>query len=121
MTNTLSAGAFVDTDAQHRRCFFFFFLMIRRPPRSTLFPYTPLSRSRSSRSSMPAGAGREPPSGPPFNAEKKHVRCPVWQRSEEHTSELQSRSDLVCRLLLEKKKTARAPMRVVRRRHTRTG
>src|SRR6478672_13533834 len=69
--------------------FFFFFLMIRRPPRSTLFPYTTLFRSP--------------------NAEAGHARNEPWtrlhvQRSEEHTSELQSRSDLVCRLLLEKKK-----------------
>src|SRR5574337_1742438 len=69
--------------------FFFFFLMIRRPPRSTLFPYTTLFRSR-----PPASRSRPaPPSGsssPP--------------RSEEHTSELQSPLNLVCRLLLEKKK-----------------
>src|SRR6478752_8742385 len=67
----------------------FFFLMIRRPPRSTLFPYTTLFRSPSCR---PAWAG---------------WRGPVWsrrRRSEEHTSELQSRLHLVCRLLLEKKK-----------------
>src|SRR5476649_3014899 len=69
---------------------FFFFLMIRRPPRSTLFPYTTLFRScclnhwkDAARSSM------------------KRLMRP---RSEEHTSELQSHSDLVCRLLLEKKK-----------------
>src|SRR5256885_12081103 len=85
--------------------FFFFFLMIRRPPRSTLFPYTTLFRSAqagvrvghrgavAARASGPRravghrarGAGREP-------------------RSEEHTSELQSPCNLVCRLLLEKKK-----------------
>src|SRR2546428_4713303 len=74
--------------------FFFFFLMIRRPPRSTLFPYTTLFRSRSGSSGIEAsGVCR---------------RKTVWRsgspRSEEHTSELQSRSDLVCRLLLEKKK-----------------
>src|SRR2546421_6561006 len=73
----------------------FFFLMIRRPPRSTLFPYTTLFRSSwrprsaswwfsSTRATKPAASS-----------------C---HRSEEHTSELQSRSDLVCRLLLEKKK-----------------
>src|SRR5216683_6575996 len=70
--------------------FLFFFLMIRRPPRSTLFPYTTLFRSRSSNCSR-ARSG---------------CRCgslPGRSRSEEHTSELQSRSDLVCRLLLEKK------------------
>src|SRR5216683_3437082 len=70
--------------------FFFFFLMIRRPPRSTLFPYTTLFRSRGPRACR-AGPPRRRPIGRPA-------------RSEEHTSELQSRSDLVCRLLLEKKK-----------------
>src|SRR5215204_6896709 len=70
-------------------CFvFFFFLMIRRPPRSTLFPYTTLFRS------APSAWRRRPACGRP------RPRC----RSEEHTSELQSHSDLVCRLLLEKKK-----------------
>src|SRR2546428_9233128 len=94
--------------------------MIRRPPRSTLFPYTTLFRS------PPDGAdGRHPPDGGPARAPAaaarphhdrarddrdggggraaRRVRLP-HQRSEEHTSELQSRSDLVCRLLLEKKK-----------------
>src|SRR6266536_6007751 len=69
---------------------FFFFLMIRRPPRSTLFPYTTLFRS-------PSCA----PSGSRSCRSCIHRR---WRRSEEHTSELQSRVDLVCRLLLEKKK-----------------
>src|SRR6266513_5316377 len=69
---------------------FFFFLMIRRLPRSTLFPYTTLFRSRCS---APACCS-VPPALP--------SRCAA--RSEEHTSELQSRFDLVCRLLLEKKK-----------------
>src|SRR5215813_15088410 len=69
-------------------CFFFFFLMIRRPPRSTLFPYTTLFRSRPS---------PERPGAPPGHR-------PCRSRSEEHTSELQSRPHLVCRLLLEKKK-----------------
>src|SRR5476649_2685633 len=70
---------------------FFFFLMIRRPPRSTLFPYTTLFRSRLDGSvCRPAG-----------NGYRYFERLP---RSEEHTSELQSHSDLVCRLLLEKKK-----------------
>src|ERR1039458_10740088 len=66
----------------------FFFLMIRRPPRSPLFPYTTLFRSRKAR---PEDRGRWGPSGP------RH------RRSEEHTSELQSLRHLVCRLLLEKK------------------
>src|SRR6266853_5541874 len=71
-------------------CFFFFFLMIRRPPRSTLFPYTTLFRSHGR---SPIMVWYEVPSLTP------------GVRSEEHTSELQSQSNLVCRLLLEKKKT----------------
>src|SRR6185369_17843610 len=75
--------------------FFFFFLMIRRPPRSTLFPYTTLFQSSGAGRSRQRGALRTP--GPAFeNAE--------IGRSEEHTSELQSHLNLVCRLLLEKKK-----------------
>src|SRR6266508_5365853 len=70
--------------------FFFFFLMIRRPPRSTLFPYTTLFRSP-----------RPPPRASVRSRSSKLCR---WRRSEEHTSELQSRGHLVCRLLLEKKK-----------------
>src|SRR5207249_7820979 len=88
--------------------FFFFFLIIPRPPRSTLFPYTTLFRSwlainspmyssaSSAETSLPARACND-----------------VSARSEEHTSELQSRFDLVCRLLLEKKKkltTMEAPI-----------
>src|SRR5256885_13206679 len=74
---------------------FFFFLMIRRPPRSTLFPYTTLFRSGVSHHWLSApwripGSGRPP--------------APRPGRSEEHTSELQSPCNLVCRLLLEKKK-----------------
>src|SRR6478672_13041927 len=69
----------------------FFFLMIRRPPRSTLFPYTTLFRSRRRRHGRRAESRHDSPARP-------------HRRSEEHTSELQSRSDLVCRLLLEKKK-----------------
>src|SRR5690349_22117916 len=82
---------------------FFFFLMIRRPPRSTLFPYTTLFRSMSEitarrEASQPI---REKTGGSTF---KNPPGQSSWQRSEEHTSELQSRRDLVCRLLLEKKK-----------------
>src|SRR5476649_787665 len=80
-------------EAENRPTSAFFFLMIRRPPRSTLFPYTTLFRSG------PA-ARIQPPTG--ALGEKKKL-C-VMSRSEEHTSELQSHSDLVCRLLLEKKK-----------------
>src|SRR5436190_18396953 len=91
----------------------FFFLVILRPPRSTLFPYTTLFRSRRrpripgeperGRASLPrrvaAVRGSIPPPALPPEA-----RLHLSERSEEHTSELQSHSDLVCRLLLEKKK-----------------
>src|SRR2546428_7329299 len=73
----------------------FFFLMIRRPPRSTLFPYTTLFRSVHERVRHPVAVLDR------VDAGAQGRRDP---RSEEHTSELQSRSDLVCRLLLEKKK-----------------
>src|SRR2546430_13526060 len=92
-----------------------FFLMIRRPPRSTLFPYTTLFRSDQGKVS--------------FNdvilkatalALTKHRACNAWfqddhirywnERSEEHTSELQSQSNLVCRLLLEKKNIISTPL-----------
>src|SRR5438874_12315997 len=78
-------------------CFFFFFLMIRRPPRSTLFPYTTLFRSISRRT-------RSLFRSEPSRICRGSIRSPWSARSEEHTSELQSRRDLVCRLLLEKKK-----------------
>src|SRR3712207_8065335 len=105
----------------------FFFLMIRRPPRSTLFPYTTLFRSGwfAARRSMTPAAGR-PSSGMrcrTYLAFLAYLAGQVWRevdddglpgggpptpsspaRSEEHTSELQSRQYLVCRLLLEKKK-----------------
>src|SRR2546421_4190785 len=71
--------------------------MIRRPPRSTLFPYTTLFRSERS---IPRGTGT---SGRASRARARDARNADPRRSEEHTSELQSRSDLVCRLLLEKK------------------
>src|SRR2546429_9398253 len=85
---------------QLSRLFFFFFLMIRRPPRSTLFPYTTLFRSRSSNSFRPTSPVRVScvASCESLRAARK------LSRSEEHTSELQSRLHLVCRLLLEKKK-----------------
>src|SRR6266571_8485466 len=84
--------------------FFFFFLMIRRPPRSTLFPYTTLFRS---------SPHRPPPRGIPRVAEcrsSKAKRPPpgrARRRSEEHTSELQSHVNIVCRLLLENKNNNR--------------
>src|SRR5258707_7216087 len=89
--------------------FLFFFLMIRRPPRSTLFPYTTLFRSLRSCSS----AGETIPPAAGFFARAFSILVETESlaalvrllRSEEHTSELQSRQYLVCRLLLEKKKT----------------
>src|SRR3989442_14274859 len=87
--------------------FSFFFLMIRRPPRSTLFPYTTLFRSRAARGSalllqLRLGEASEPRQGAGRRGAAARAR-----RSEEHTSELQSRPHLVCRLLLEKKKKQR--------------
>src|SRR5438477_1703527 len=82
----------------------FFFLMIRRPPRSTLFPYTTLFRSQE-KSCVPA---REECVGP------QQVPAHLG-RSEEHTSELQSHVNLVCRLLLEKKKIYSSPLYLRRR------
>src|SRR5439155_25274401 len=80
----------------------FFFLLTPPPPRSTLFPYTTLFRSRA-RSSMcsyvvPRGCG--------LGSSRGCARSRGWRRSEEHTSELQSRGHLVCRLRLEKKRLA---------------
>src|SRR5215212_10351806 len=69
---------------------FFFFLMIRRPPRSTLFPYTTLFRSFRGPDGTGVADGQQPPV--------------TWKDRKEHTSELQSLRHLVCRLLLEKKK-----------------
>src|SRR5215813_15295447 len=77
---------------------FFFFLMIRRPPRSTLFPYTTLFRS---------GTAEISSACPPTSSTRLNAPTGCRSRSarsEEHTSELQSRPHLVCRLLLEKKK-----------------
>src|SRR5690348_12655658 len=76
---------------------FFFFLMIPRPPRSTLFPYTTLFRSHS---------GQHAAISQRRLARQYRAQ---WQRSEEHTSELQSPVHLVCRLLLEKKNTSSTP------------
>src|SRR2546430_3696857 len=86
--------------------FFFFFLMIRRPPRSTLFPYTTLFRSLLEH--LGGRVGEFPESTILWRcacAEDAAARV----RSEEHTSELQSQSNLVCRLLLEKKKKNKTP------------
>src|SRR2546430_9983859 len=83
--------------------FFFFFLMIRRPPRSTLFPYTTLFRSPGTvrRPAWFAWTGRQ---DRPNDGGMGRYCIARHSRSEEHTSELQSQSNLVCRLLLEKKK-----------------
>src|SRR3712207_8820040 len=99
--------------ASHRilSIFFFFFLMIRRPPRSTLFPYTTLFRSFGiQRAETVAMAVIRP-----MNLMLIVFKPLIWiinTRSEEHTSELQSRQYLVCRLLLEKKKE-RTPQYII--------
>src|SRR5256885_9923969 len=96
----------------------FFFLMIRRPPRSTLFPYTTLFRSPPAPPlPHPGGGGNGPVDWHGHSVRRRsaaalqrpaqlpRVRAPPAPRSEEHTSELQSPCNLVCRLLLETKKT----------------
>src|SRR2546429_8697286 len=93
---------------QYHYFFFFFFLMIRRPPRSTLFPYTTLFRSNEAPPGAPRACGSPAHGFPtPFTAGIRSFPPGLVRpgcRSEEHTSELQSRLHLVCRLLLEKKK-----------------
>src|SRR2546422_4432603 len=99
--------------------------MIRRPPRSTLFPYTTLFRSHISRGGLddrgaaalaaraPPGAARRDTADAVRDADpgRAPLQLLVRERSEEHTSELQSRLHLVCRLLLEKKKKTRSTSR----------
>src|SRR5689334_24484110 len=86
---------------------YFFFLLIRRPPRSTLFPYTTLFRSRLGRSPPLRRCARDPFVQPARAPRRRPPRFGARAgRSEEHTSELQSQFHLVCRLLLEKKKYA---------------
>src|SRR2546430_6053223 len=91
---------------------FFFFLMIRRPPRSTLFPYTTLFRSFANITGQTDGysdlEGFQLYGRVAQFADCKKFKPPGRTRSEEHTSELQSQSNLVCRLLLEKKKNTRS-------------
>src|SRR5437764_6243196 len=90
-----------------------FFLLIRKPPKSTLFPYTTLFRSeRAGRRLVAAGRGR----GLGRRSEGLRLR----ERSEEHTSELQSPMYLVCRLLLEKKKVVTAVLAVIKTRSARS-
>src|SRR5207249_12282721 len=102
----------------HLCFFFFFFLMLRRPPRSTLFPYTTLFRSETLRE-----AGYEildcsyTPRANALGAAATQRLLKL--RSEEHTSELQSRFDLVCRLLLEKKKKKYKQINTTKRQTTR--
>src|SRR2546430_17702245 len=105
---TITIRRYVYLDV-HFDSFFFFFLMIRRPPRSTLFPYTTLFRSLLHRRDQAGDQAR------PHVGEVGGDRVGERQiRSEEHTSELQSQSNLVCRLLLEKKKkTAIISMRII--------
>src|SRR5688572_31863051 len=97
--------------------------MIRRPPRSTLFPYTTLFRS--SRGGRDGARSTSPATG---SSTRNGRRSPTWRsrprgrttacsRSEEHTSELQSQSNLVCRLLLEKKKQRPVERSAGQRRH----
>src|SRR5437773_12344027 len=89
----------------HRRhlSILFFFLMIRRPPRSTLFPYTTLFRSSGTRRILRARRQHRLYRIGPEPGVCRGTADPWFRRSEEHTSELQSHHDLVCRLLLEKK------------------
>src|SRR3712207_8728883 len=93
-----------------------FFLRRRRPPRSTLFPYTTLFRSTNlTAATVRSGANRHGPAthacaSPRYARKRREARGgPGRTRSEEHTSELQSRQYLVCRLLLEKKNTSSPP------------
>src|SRR3712207_8673916 len=92
-----------------------FFLMIRRPPRSTLFPYTTLFRSEGVYTYTTTGYEEvdQPHDRHDYPRQTaltlRHTDCGFVQRSEEHTSELQSRQYLVCRLLLEKKKIKLSP------------
>src|SRR3712207_8629315 len=102
----------------HSPCFF---LMIRRPPRSTLFPYTTLFRSKvgSAKMKIPFTNGSTNESGrtpATFSTSNPIIQLAIEnsKRSEEHTSELQSRQYLVCRLLLEKKNKNTSAMDIAR-------
>src|SRR5258707_10757214 len=110
----------------HTLLYFFFFLMIRRPPRSTLFPYPTLFRSVPT--DIAIGAGQAARATATTAAADPLLRIEgvtkrfdgTVARSEEHTSELQSRQYLVCRLLLEKKKNAKYDETVVTALNTRS-
>src|SRR2546430_9341073 len=100
----------IDTTTYNYNIILFFFLMIRRPPRSTLFPYTTLFRSLDIGIELSASliGANNVDSSIPISSTGMGARARPDShvvRSEEHTSELQSQSNLVCRLLLEKKKT----------------
>src|SRR5256885_5320419 len=117
---------FLSQNSSYHHFFFFFFLMIRRPPRSTLFPYTTLFRSDfddpvTGRQVSPGTRGAVPgddelpltydvSADPPW---RKLTLGLTAKRSEEHTSELQSPCNLVCRLLLEKKKKKKTDTLIV--------
>src|SRR2546430_12219272 len=88
--------------------------MIRRPPRSTLFPYTTLFRSFASAAQTPSKLAHAARSRNNRPRVRIGVHMPLQLRSEEHTSELQSQSNLVCRLLLEKKQTLPSERHIVR-------
>src|SRR3712207_7946831 len=115
-------------DEINRRCRkvgVFFFLMIRRPPRSTLFPYTTLFRSRKVLTKMHKlqylqQKCVQPQMQKQIRQRTKRQKHLVSKRSEEYTSELQSRQYLVCRLLLEKKSTDRTPRRALRHQQPRS-
>src|SRR5438874_13618571 len=101
----LSQYLFIRVTLLYHLFFVFFFLMLRRPPRSTLFPYTTLFRSLSSIDVLDAdGHAGLDEWGNRALLTRPATSVSIPSRSEEHTSELQSRRDLVCRLLLEKKK-----------------
>src|SRR2546430_17400843 len=97
---------FYSTSFYNLLFFFFFFLMIRRPPRSTLFPYTTLFRSTPIAFAWNSDPGLKKGQRIQSSVQSSLGRRgeAIEPRSEEHTSELQSQSNLVCRLLLEKKK-----------------
>src|SRR5260370_17002423 len=106
---------------------FFFFLMIRRPPRSTLFPYTTLFRSPQSQIWVgEIGVSSTAPDIFPVRVMNNvlggslNSRLNSNLRSEEHTSELQSHLNLVCRLLLEKKKNQKLPIKLTLHIHEHT-
>src|SRR2546430_9277541 len=91
--------------------------MIRRPPRSTLFPYTTLFRSGHAGAIISGNTG----TAESKKAALRDAGATIVDRSEEHTSELQSQSNLVCRLLLEKKKQSQKTNRKFSRKHNRDG